>query len=201
MGRQDRVKANPSPYPALVFHGLRTAQVISALVVTCVIAYFMRELKDAGYGMPWTFILVRLPHFSPSYLSLYPSHVLPVHPTIHFQLEVTTANVRVAVDYRHPNSRPPPGYVRFVSVDGIFAESGSQRDTQFDIVSPMGCSVWHAHEVLGSTSLVATVQQEHMGYGYGRHGLPPVQGAVQLLRTGCCSDDWCAGLGYLRAEK
>ncbi|KAF1993428.1 hypothetical protein P154DRAFT_549564 [Amniculicola lignicola CBS 123094] len=54
--RKDRVK--PSQYPALPFHILRTAQVVSSIIVGSIMSYFLYQLRQDGYRLPWTFILL-----------------------------------------------------------------------------------------------------------------------------------------------
>lgn len=52
-------RVKPTPYPPLPFHALRAAQLGAALVVASITAYFLRELAEDNYPLPWTFILVR----------------------------------------------------------------------------------------------------------------------------------------------
>ena len=51
----------PSPYPSLVFHGIRVGQVLSSIIVTSVLGFFIHHLSIELYYVPWTFILVRAP--------------------------------------------------------------------------------------------------------------------------------------------
>ena len=55
--KKDRVK--PTAYPFLPFHALRSAQLVSSLIVASIMTYFLRELSANNYSLPWTFILVR----------------------------------------------------------------------------------------------------------------------------------------------
>jgi len=48
----------PSPYPRFLFHGLRSAQLLSSLVVSGIMGYFMYHLRDENLAIPWTFILL-----------------------------------------------------------------------------------------------------------------------------------------------
>ncbi|KAL2071135.1 hypothetical protein VTL71DRAFT_12370 [Oculimacula yallundae] len=48
----------PSPYPRFLFHGLRSAQLLSSLVVSGVMGYFMYYLRAEDIAIPWTFILL-----------------------------------------------------------------------------------------------------------------------------------------------
>jgi hypothetical protein len=50
----------PSPYPRFLFHGLRTAQLISSIVVSGIMAYFMYYLQLEHFSIPWTFIVLML---------------------------------------------------------------------------------------------------------------------------------------------
>ena len=52
----------PSPYPSWVFHGIRAGQVLSSIVVTSVLGFFIHHLSIELYYVPWTFILVRVPY-------------------------------------------------------------------------------------------------------------------------------------------
>lgn len=57
MARKDRVK--PTHYPFLSFHIIRCVQLVSSIVVASVMSYFLHELAQDGFRLPWTFILVR----------------------------------------------------------------------------------------------------------------------------------------------
>lgn len=54
-----RSKVQPTHYPRIPFHFLRSAQLLAAVVVTCVMAFFVDQLHHDGYPIPWTFLLVR----------------------------------------------------------------------------------------------------------------------------------------------
>lgn len=54
--KRDRTK--PTAYPFLPFHLIRSAQLVSSLIVASIMAYFLRELSANNYSLPWTFILV-----------------------------------------------------------------------------------------------------------------------------------------------
>ncbi|KAJ4983678.1 hypothetical protein SVAN01_10836 [Stagonosporopsis vannaccii] len=51
-------RVKPTPYPFLLFHSLRSFQLISSLVVAVIMSYFLRELSANNYSLPWTFILL-----------------------------------------------------------------------------------------------------------------------------------------------
>lgn len=53
----------PSNYSASSFHGVRTIAAISAMVVTGILVFFCIELKNEGYKIPWTFLIVRLQQY------------------------------------------------------------------------------------------------------------------------------------------
>ncbi|KAF1936395.1 hypothetical protein EJ02DRAFT_359211 [Clathrospora elynae] len=53
---KDRVK--PTHYPRLPFHSIRSAQLLSSLVVASIMFYFLSELSHEHYKLPWTFILL-----------------------------------------------------------------------------------------------------------------------------------------------
>ncbi|KAF2029798.1 hypothetical protein EK21DRAFT_112474 [Setomelanomma holmii] len=54
--RRDRVK--PTHYPRLPFHAIRTVQLLSSIVVSSIMFYFLRELARDNFRLPWTFILL-----------------------------------------------------------------------------------------------------------------------------------------------
>ncbi|OJD36651.1 marvel domain-containing protein 2 [Diplodia corticola] len=56
MARTSRVQ--PTHYPRITFHSLRSAQLLAAAVVTCVLAFFVDQLHRDGYSIPWTFLLL-----------------------------------------------------------------------------------------------------------------------------------------------
>jgi hypothetical protein len=58
--RRDRVR--PTHYPKLPFHIIRSAQLLSSTIVSCIMFYFLSELAKDHFRLPWTFILVRLPN-------------------------------------------------------------------------------------------------------------------------------------------
>ncbi|KAH8722924.1 hypothetical protein GQ44DRAFT_621446 [Phaeosphaeriaceae sp. PMI808] len=54
--RKDRVK--PTHYPKIPFHSIRSAQLLSSAVVSCIMFYFLKELAHDHFRLPWTFILL-----------------------------------------------------------------------------------------------------------------------------------------------
>ncbi|MCJ1478412.1 hypothetical protein MMC13_007092 [Lambiella insularis] len=48
----------PSPYPSLAFHLIRLGQVLSSIIVTSVLGFFIHHLSVELYYVPWTFILL-----------------------------------------------------------------------------------------------------------------------------------------------
>ena len=55
----ERVSRKPSPYPTLAFHLLRLSQLLSSIIVSSVLIFFIHHLHIEKYYIPWTFILVR----------------------------------------------------------------------------------------------------------------------------------------------
>lgn len=53
-----RAKTAPSHYPRLLFHGIRTVQLISSLVVGAIMSYFIWHLTHDHWSTPWTFLLL-----------------------------------------------------------------------------------------------------------------------------------------------
>ncbi|KAF7196541.1 hypothetical protein HII31_02269 [Pseudocercospora fuligena] len=51
-----RAKTAPSSYPRVVFHGIRTAQLLSSLIVGAIMSYFIWHLTHDHWATPWTFI-------------------------------------------------------------------------------------------------------------------------------------------------
>jgi hypothetical protein len=56
MAHNRAAKVAPSHYPRLIFHTLRCAQLLSAIVVSGIMCYFMYYLHREHYLIPWTFI-------------------------------------------------------------------------------------------------------------------------------------------------
>lgn len=56
---RSRISKQPSFYPPLAFHILRLGQLLSSLIVTIVLSFFVHHLKVERYSIPWTFLLVR----------------------------------------------------------------------------------------------------------------------------------------------
>jgi len=54
-----KAKTAPSSYPRLLFHGIRTAQLVSSLIVGAIMAFFIWHLTHDHWSTPWTFIWVR----------------------------------------------------------------------------------------------------------------------------------------------
>lgn len=55
-----KTKVKPSPYNALSFHGVRCISAICSIIVGCILAFFAVALKNDGYKVPWTFLIVSL---------------------------------------------------------------------------------------------------------------------------------------------
>lgn len=53
-----RARTKPTAYPFLPFHIIRSIQLVSALVVSAVMGYFLSELSRDNYRLPWTFLLL-----------------------------------------------------------------------------------------------------------------------------------------------
>jgi len=53
-----RDKVKPTHYPFIPFHLLRSAQLVSALIVASIMLYFLWHLTHDHYRLPWTFILL-----------------------------------------------------------------------------------------------------------------------------------------------
>jgi hypothetical protein len=82
--KKDRMK--PTAYPFLLFHALRSAQLVASLIVASIMTYFLRELSANNYSLPWTFILVRhasnpMSSTPANARSSSPSHSLPSSPS------------------------------------------------------------------------------------------------------------------------
>jgi hypothetical protein len=56
IGRKTRVQ--PTYYPRVPFHSIRGAQLISSIVVSSFLSYFVWELNRYGNYIPWTYLLV-----------------------------------------------------------------------------------------------------------------------------------------------
>jgi len=55
LGRFSRA---PSPYPFLLFHGIRVAQLVSSVIVMSFLAFFVHYLVADAYYVPWTFLVL-----------------------------------------------------------------------------------------------------------------------------------------------
>jgi len=53
-----KTKMKPSNYSAMSFHGVRIVSAISAIIVTGILVFFCVELKNEGFKIPWTFLIV-----------------------------------------------------------------------------------------------------------------------------------------------
>jgi hypothetical protein len=53
-----RTRTAPSPYPRLIFHGLRIGQALASLVVGGIMFYFIHNLRHESYDPPKTFWVV-----------------------------------------------------------------------------------------------------------------------------------------------
>lgn len=53
------MRSRPQIYPRLSFHIVRTIAFISASIVTGILVFFCIQLKNDGFKLPWTFIIVR----------------------------------------------------------------------------------------------------------------------------------------------
>jgi len=56
--KRNKRGGRPSPYPRIPFHALRCLQLLSSIVVSGIMAYFMYYLHKEGYTIPWTFIVL-----------------------------------------------------------------------------------------------------------------------------------------------
>jgi len=67
---RSKVKKQPSHYPVIPFHLIRLTQLLSSLVVSAIMFYFIHHLTHGDYKIPWTFLFVRA-HSYPSPPHLY----------------------------------------------------------------------------------------------------------------------------------
>lgn len=59
MIKRNKRGGRPSPYSQrFLFHGLRSAQLLSSIIVSGIMCYFMYYLHKEGYSIPWTFIIL-----------------------------------------------------------------------------------------------------------------------------------------------
>lgn len=64
-----KLKTKPSYYSTFPFHAIRTISALSSVVVAGILIFFCIELKNEGYKIPWTFLIVSgLPSGFPSSL-------------------------------------------------------------------------------------------------------------------------------------
>jgi len=55
-----KVRSKPSYYTPLQFHSIRAISAISSIIVSGILLFFCIELKNEGYNIPWTFLIVLL---------------------------------------------------------------------------------------------------------------------------------------------
>ncbi|KAG9248197.1 hypothetical protein BJ878DRAFT_538608 [Calycina marina] len=56
--KRNKRGGRPSPYPRIPFHALRAGQLLSSIVVSGIMGYFMYYLRKEHYSVPWTFIVL-----------------------------------------------------------------------------------------------------------------------------------------------
>lgn len=100
MALRSKDRTKPTHYPFLPFHLLRSAQLVSSVIVAGIMAYFLWQLDHENYSLPWTFILVRKPY----------SHCSKIKP--HFcqsvqSIEGINTDVPLAPHSLGPHSRLP----------------------------------------------------------------------------------------------
>jgi MFS family permease len=71
LGRKTR--AQPVQYPRVPFHSVRSAQLVSSIIVSGILSYFVWQLNHDKFYIPWTYLLVSIlacrsshPHFKDS---------------------------------------------------------------------------------------------------------------------------------------
>jgi hypothetical protein len=65
MNSSKRTRTAPSPYPRILFHGLRCGQALAALVVAGIMGYFIWNLIHEDFVAPKTFWTVRVSLLKP----------------------------------------------------------------------------------------------------------------------------------------
>lgn len=58
MAARSKFSRAPSPYPAVLFHAIRLAQLLSSTVVMSFLAFFVHYLMEDHYYIPWTFLVL-----------------------------------------------------------------------------------------------------------------------------------------------
>lgn len=58
MFASSKTRTQPSHYPPLAFHAIRTCCLASSLVVAAILSYFVYHLKHDNFKIPWTFLVV-----------------------------------------------------------------------------------------------------------------------------------------------
>lgn len=53
-----RSATRPSAYPPVPFHSIRAFSLISSLIVAAIMFFFMYHLRNDGFKLPWTFLVV-----------------------------------------------------------------------------------------------------------------------------------------------
>lgn len=53
-----KLRSKPSSYPPLAFHAIRTCSLVSSLVVSAILSFFVYHLKHDNFKIPWTLLVV-----------------------------------------------------------------------------------------------------------------------------------------------
>lgn len=177
-----RTRTPPSQYAGhrVLFHAVRTAQLVSSLVVGSIMSFFIWHLTHDHWHTPWTFIVVRslallfffplLSAFSPTRLRSHRKPALTPQITAHSSIA--------------PNRSHPPAHHHPPLLHG--PELAPEPRSQHPPLRPLGHGLRHAIVVnVGHPDPLlryAELERQH-----GDHGVQDLQGAIHLFSTGAVS--------------
>lgn len=75
-----KIRKQPSHYPFLPFHTIRSAQFLSSFIVSAFMSFFCWHLRHDHYKIPWTFLVVSCFHHPPLLVKPIIS-IAPTNPT------------------------------------------------------------------------------------------------------------------------
>lgn len=61
-----RMKSRPQVYPKVSFHLIRAINFISAAIVSGILVFFCIQLRQDGFKLPWTLIVVSASETTPT---------------------------------------------------------------------------------------------------------------------------------------
>ncbi|KAF1911086.1 hypothetical protein BDU57DRAFT_598853 [Ampelomyces quisqualis] len=91
-----RTRAQPVQYPRVPFHSVRSAQLVSSMIVSAILSYFVWQLNHDKFYIPWTYLLL-LTVSGLTTLSLLITIVLHFYTGIHPHTNMITNSVLLLI--------------------------------------------------------------------------------------------------------